>query len=142
MMQTRDRRKITRKEITDLLSPLFADRGLRLAVLFGSVASGKAHGKSDVDIGFLFDGPVDIVALTNEVSRLLRRDEVDVVDLGPASPLLKFHAAKGGVVLYEREPGLFMQFYSLSYRMYVDAKKLRDARDRSIERFLQSGGRS
>jgi hypothetical protein len=102
----------------------------------------KAHGKSDVDIGFLFDGPVDIVALTNEVSRLLRRDEVDVVDLGPASPLLKFHAAKGGVVLYEREPGLFMQFYSLSYRMYVDAKKLRDARDRSIERFLRSGGRS
>jgi hypothetical protein len=104
------------------------------------VASGKAHGKSDIDLGFQFDSPVDVVELTNRATRLMGRDDVDVVDLRRASPLLRYAAAQKGIVLYEREPGLFTRFYSLSYRMYVDTKKLRDARDTTIRRFLDTGG--
>jgi predicted nucleotidyltransferase len=126
--------------IRQRLSSLLEDKTLQFILLFGSHAQGKAHGQSDMDIGFLFDTPVDVVELTNHVSRLLGDDNIDVVDLRQASPLLRYGAAKNGIVLYEREPGLFGQFFSLSYRIYIDTKKLRDARDLRIERFLQSEG--
>jgi predicted nucleotidyltransferase len=133
---------IDQKELRKRLSPLYADTSLRFIVLFGSQAKGKGHVKSDIDIGFLFDAPSNVLKLTNTVNRLLRKDTVDVVDLGRASPLLRYAAAKNGVLLYEREPGLFSRFFSLSYRMYVDTKKLREARDHRIEGFLRSRGRA
>ena len=123
-------------DIKDRLTPLFRKEGLQLVLLFGSVAKGNIHRKSDIDLGFLFDEPVDVVALTNEVTKLLRSDRVDVVDLRRAS-LLKFCAVKRGKVLYERCEGLFNQFFSLAFRMYVDTKKLRDAQGEMIRGFLK-----
>lgn len=125
-----------KKDIKQGLAKLIEERRPRLVVLFGSLAEGKMREESDIDLGFLFDGPVDAVELTNEVTVALRTDNIDVVDLRRASPLLRYEAARKGEVLYQREPGEFRQFYSLSYRMYVDTKKLRDAQGVGIRRFL------
>lgn len=131
---------ISIEEIRNRLSPLFASKGLRLILLFGSVVTGKVNKKSDIDLAFLFDKPVDILALTNRVIRLLHTDNVDVVDLRRASPLLKFSAVKSGMLIYEREPGMFNEFYSLAFRMYVDTRKLRDAQAKAIQQFLKARG--
>jgi len=133
---------ISIEEIRNRLSPLFADEGLRLILLFGSVATGKVNKKSDIDLAFLFDKPIEMLALTNRVIRLLRTDNIDVIDLRRASPLLKYSAVRHGKPLYEREPGMFNEFYSLAFRMYVDTKKLRDAQAVSIKQFLKSRGLS
>jgi uncharacterized protein len=127
-------------DIKARLTPLFQDENLRLAVLFGSAATGRMHRRSDLDLGFLHDGPVDILRLTNDVIRLLGTDSVDVVDLRRASPLLRFSAVRRCVVLYERAPGDFPEFTSLAFRMYADTKKLRDARKQSIGLFLAARG--
>jgi len=127
-------------EITYKLGPVFKDKDLKLALLFGSAVSEKTHKQSDTDLAFLFDNPIDILALTNRVIRLLHTDRIDVVDLKRASPLLRFSIAKNSRLLYEREKGAFNQFYSLAFRMYVDAKKLRDARATAIQRFLKARG--
>jgi predicted nucleotidyltransferase len=124
-------------DIKDRLIPLFRKKGLQLVLLFGSMAKGSVHRKSDIDLGFLFDEPVDVVSLTNEVTKLLHSDRVDVVDLRRASPLLKFSAAQKGKILYERAEGVFNEFLSLSFRMYVDTKKLRDAQGEIIRDFLE-----
>ena len=131
---------ITVEEVRNKLSPLFQDKGLQLVVLFGSVASGKVHKRSDIDLAFLFDKQADILALTNHVIRLLHNDQVDVVDLRRASPLLKYSAVKSGRLLYERAPGIFNEFYSLAFRRYVDTKKLRDAQAVAIQQFLRARG--
>jgi predicted nucleotidyltransferase len=128
------------EEIRKRLSPLFKDEGLQFIVLFGSLASGRIHKESDIDLAFLFDEPTDILALTNRVIRLLHADKIDVVDLRRASPLLCFAAARQGKLLHERSPGLFNSFYSLAFRRYVDTKKLRDARGNTIKHFLQERG--
>ena len=137
---TDTKEKISIEEIKKGLSPLFNDEGLRLVLLFGSAVSGKIHRKSDIDLAFLFDKPVDILALTNRVIRLLHTDNVDVVDLRRASPLLKYSAVRHGKPLYEREHGIFNEFYSLAFRMYVDTKKLRDAQEVAIKQFLKARG--
>ena len=127
-------------EIKEKLSPLFKEERLQLTLLFGSVVSGRIHSKSDIDLAFLFDGPADILTLTNRVIRLLHTDRVDVVDLRHASPLLKFSAAKQGTLLYERTPGLFNSFYSLAFRRYVDTQKMREAQGKAIKHFLEEKG--
>ena len=129
-------------EITDKLGTVFKDKGLKLALLFGSAVSEKVHKQSDIDLAFLFDNPVDILALTNRVIRLLHTDNIDVVDLKRASPLLKFSIVKNCKLLYEREQGVFNEFYSLAFRMYVDTKKLRDAQATAIKHFLKARGLS
>jgi hypothetical protein len=63
-----------------------------------------------------------------------------VIDLKHASPLLKYSVAQKGRPLYEKSPGIFNEFYSLAFRMYVDTRKLRDARETAIKYFLESRG--
>jgi predicted nucleotidyltransferase len=128
------------EEIRKSLTPLFLDEGLLLVLLFGSVATGGTHRRSDIDLAFLYDKPADVLVLTNAVIRLLETDKVDVVDLRRASPLLKLSAAKHGKVLYEKTPGVYHEFYSLAFRMHSDTKKLRDAQAQSIRSFLETRG--
>jgi predicted nucleotidyltransferase len=109
-------------EIKERLKPLFKEEELELILLFGSVASRISHKKSDIDLAFLFDKPLDILALTNKVIKLLHTDNVDVVDLKRANPLLKFSIAKNGKLLYERSPGLFNEFYSFAFRRYIESR--------------------
>jgi len=127
-------------EIKERLRPLFKEEELELILLFGSVASRISHKKSDIDLAFLFDKPLDILALTNKVIKLLHTDNVDVVDLKRANPLLKFSIAKNGKLLYERSPGLFNEFYSFAFRRYIDTKKLRSAQGETIKNFLEEKG--
>ena len=128
-------------EIKAKLAPLFTEEGLQLVLLFGSQSSGQVHPESDIDLGFLYNEAVDLLELTNKVIQLLRKDRVDVIDLRRANSLLCFSAARQGKLLYERCPGLFNSFYSLSFRRYIDTKKLRDARQKAIDTFLQARGR-
>jgi predicted nucleotidyltransferase len=130
-------RRLSEKDLKNRLSPLFEEEGLCLVILFGSFASGRTHKKSDIDLAFLFDDPVDILDLTNRVIRLLHTDNIDIIDLRRTNPLLRFVALNKGKLLFERRPGMFNGFFSLVFRMYIDTKKLRDARETSIKHFLK-----
>ncbi|OGW36763.1 MAG: hypothetical protein A2Y97_13650 [Nitrospirae bacterium RBG_13_39_12] len=132
--------KISIEEIRDRIKPMFYDEGLQLVVLFGTVASGSIHKKSDIDLAFLFDKPVDILALTNRVIRLLKANDVDVIDLKRASPLLQLSVAKNGKLIYEKYQGNFNAFCSLAFRKYIDTRKLRDAQAKVIRNFLEVRG--
>jgi len=136
------RKTLSIEEIKEKLCPLFEEEGLQLVILFGSSVSGKVHNRSDIDIAFLFNRHVDILALTNKVIKLLHADTVDVVDLKRTSPLMKYSVVKNGILIYEREQGAFNEFYSLAFRMYIDSKKLRDAQAFAIKHFLEARGLS
>lgn len=133
---------LSMSDIKERLAPLFDVDGLSLIILFGSMASGAVHARSDMDLAFLYDRKVDILELTNRASMLLGTDKVDVVDLRLATPLLKFAVASTGKIVYERSPGVFSDFFSLAFRRYVDTKKLRDAQEGSVRMFLAERGLS
>ena len=128
------------EEIREKMKPLFKEERLRFVLLFGSAAQGRTHKRSDIDLAFSYDGPVDIVDLTNKVMGFLHSDSIDVVDLKRASPLMRLAAVKTGKLLYERTGGLFHGYCSFAFRMYADTKKLRDARVKAIELFLEMRG--
>lgn len=77
--------------------------GIRLALLFGSQAAGRATEGSDVDLAV--DAPgVDLFALAGELSVALRA-EVDVVSLeDPGVPLLE-QLVRDSIPVHEEERG-------------------------------------
>jgi len=89
-----------KREILESLSRYFnrqAEPGVASAYLFGSHAEGRAHRESDVDVGVLLDwerypsGGERFdrrVELTSDLIAALHHNEVDVVILNDAPPLL------------------------------------------------------
>jgi uncharacterized protein len=109
-------------------------QGVDLAFLFGSIATGRSHGKSDVDIGVLFnpDVPVrDIQNIREELSDALRK-EVDLVALNHASPVLRMQVLKHGVLIYAAERKRFYDFFVETVNQYDDLKRVRRPCEESI----------
>ena len=93
--------------------------GVGLAVLHGSRARGDGAPDADWDIGIL--GTADMAVLTAELTAVLGTDAVDLVDLGRASALLRFRAARDGMPLLERPEGSFMRFQIEAAQFWCDA---------------------
>jgi predicted nucleotidyltransferase len=133
-------RSITTPPSLDHLQPAVArfgrDTGCRLIVLFGSSAR-REHRPGDLDIGLLADDPLDAVAATNALIRILGFQQVDVADLRRADPLLLALIARDGAPLYERRPGEFDRFASLAARRYADTRKFRDLEREEIHDILR-----
>lgn len=96
--------------------------GLSLLVLFGSRARGQAHGQSDWDFGYLAEPSFDPFALHERLSILLATDDIDVVDLARASAVLRFRAAREGRLLYERSPGIHLEFIERASLFWCDVE--------------------
>lgn len=116
---------------------LASEVGLDLVVLFGSAAGPDAARAEDLDIGVLASRAVDAVALTNRLIELLGVQEIDLVDLRRADPLLLALVARDGVALHEQEPGAFDRFASLAARRFADTEKFRDAEREAIREFVK-----
>ena len=122
------------------LQPFFTQPEIQLVILFGSTATGRGHAASDLDLAVCADRPLDTAAATAELMRLLHVNEIDLVDLRRASPLLAYEIARTGRVIYARAPGIHAEFVSLAVRRFIDTRKLRDARRCVIEQFLAKRG--
>jgi predicted nucleotidyltransferase len=124
--------------LREALAPLWREGGHRLIVLFGSTAAGTSSSSSDLDLAFLPKGEMDALAVTNAVIRATHCNEVDVVDLSRADPMIRIQVARGGVVLYSEDDTTFPEFCSLAFRSYVDCEKLRKAQRRALDLFQRS----
>lgn len=95
-----------RSKVESVLRRFFereANRGISSVYLFGSVAEGRAHAESDVDLGVLLDwkvfsdpkGRFDLRLLLS--SRLMSelKQAVDLVILNDAPPHLARHISRG-----------------------------------------------
>ncbi len=94
--------------------------GLDLLVLHGSRARGDDHERSDWDIAYLGDASLDELELRSQLVGVLRTDRVDIADLSHAGGLLRFRAARDGVLVFERTPGLFEEFCYEAATFWLD----------------------
>lgn len=84
--------------------------GLRLLVLHGSRARGDGRHDSDWDFGYLATPDFDLLGFMAEVVRVVGADRIDLADLDRSSALLRHRVARDGVLLFERQAGLFQRF--------------------------------
>lgn len=102
-----------------------AIEGLRLVVLFGSVARGGARADSDADIGVLGGGFWDQLALGSALAGELGR-EPHVVDLHRASDVLSYEVARAGIPLFESEPFTWARFQATAASRFFDFQPARE----------------
>ena len=83
------------------------ESGLKLAILYGSAATGRMRAGSDVDIALLFDRPLSAqqkMELVLRLERELQRD-VDLVDLFSLSGTILKQVLRQGRALVQTKPG-------------------------------------
>jgi len=90
---------------------LLAEPGLKLALTYGSVASGKMRADSDVDIAVLFDRPLNAeqrMQLTARLEKSLSKT-VDLVDLFSLNGTILKQILCKGRVLIRKNPADFTE---------------------------------
>ncbi len=112
------------------LRPLFDKRGILLAYLFGSLAE-KGRGE-DVDLAIL-PGERDVTDIRGEISDLLGTERLDIVNLRIASPVLRFHVIKTGILLYKKDDDSENAFEMAAVREYRDTAYMRKRQAEILE---------
>lgn len=126
----------------DTLRGLFQEHGAVLAYLFGSRAEGRSGPLSDLDFAVLFGPDVPPEAWSDRQIKLMVRlmdlfggEDVDLVVLNRATPVMAQQVATRGCLLFEAQPGTRVDFEVDTLRRYVDTKPLRRIQDQYF--FLQ-----
>lgn len=95
---------------------------------FGSRARGEALAQSDVDLAVLLDREIDLpeeLRLRSRVTEALRRDDVDLVVLNSAPPLLRYEVVAAGKRLFARDEEAADRFEERVARECFDTAYLR-----------------
>lgn len=93
-------------ELAEIMRPVFEKHGVAFAYLFGSVAAGTEHERSDLDLAVYFvGGDADLsrrFSLYGDLSRALARNDIDIVELNTAANLMLLEAiVRSGRVLFD-----------------------------------------
>jgi uncharacterized protein len=128
------------------LSHALDREGVVAAMLIGSQARGNPGPLSDIDIGVWHEPALDPsgrlrlqLDLVQAASKALRTDEVDIVMLNRAPPLLRHRAIRDSKRLIERNPRLRVRFETRSLIDYLDTEPLRVERSRGLRKRIQEG---
>ena len=129
----------------NLISLLEDDESVLLALLFGSVAKGQATQMSDIDIAIYWDPKQigvspNLFQLTLELEGKLQSEidyeRIQVTPLNIASPALRFHAFKDGIILKSVSDLLVTQLRYETIRDFIDSQYVRNSVVYSIRRAL------
>ncbi|MEK7540133.1 MAG: nucleotidyltransferase domain-containing protein [Patescibacteria group bacterium] len=108
---------------------------LQQAYLFGSYARGTAGPLSDVDIALLFKSRVNKDKIESkifaDISQLLHTDNIDIIDIETASPLLAHRSVIQGVPLLNHSRHEEAVLKTSILHSYEDSRYLRELKARA-----------
>jgi len=116
-------------DLTAAVEKIARDPRVQAVYLFGSRARGDARAESDVDLGVLLDVCVtldDELWMRSEIAAALGRDDVDLVLLRSAPPLLKHEVVTNGSRRYARDAAAADDFEARATMEYFDTAHLRE----------------
>jgi predicted nucleotidyltransferase len=112
--------------------------------LFGSQATGKAGPLSDVDVAVWLDparSDRDALqrGLMSAASESLGTDELQLVVLNDATPLLRHRALRDGILLLDRDPRMRIGLETAAIIEYLDTAPLRAATAAGVRHRIEEG---
>ncbi|GLI53038.1 type VII toxin-antitoxin system MntA family adenylyltransferase antitoxin [Thermodesulfovibrio yellowstonii] len=114
--------------------------GIHFILLFGSKAEGKDTPESDTDIAAYADHVLsedEKIALTFEISSILKTEKIDLVDLKTAPALLKKKIFDSYKVLFLNDPFLLYQAELSALQQYEESKILYKISDERLKEFIK-----
>jgi predicted nucleotidyltransferase len=113
---------------------------VRLAVLFGSQATGNTHAQSDVDIAIWAEEPVVAERKLQWLVELetIFANDVSLVFVSPRlDPTLGFEIVKHGQLLFEQVEELWLIERSRLWHAYNDSLPFRRAARQQLKQFIK-----
>lgn len=114
--------------LTTVIDFLEKDKRVKFAYLYGSQASGQTGPLSDTDIAVYLDRRVKPgiyrLRLMEALSKVVGRNNLDLIVLNEASPLLKHEVVKYGRILKDALP-LRISFEIETVQEFLDTAHLR-----------------
>jgi uncharacterized protein len=128
------------------LSNALDSEGVVAAMLIGSQARGNPGPLSDVDIAVWHDPGLDSrgrfdlqLSLAGDAGSALGTDEIDVVMLNQAPPLMRHRAIRDGKRLVERDHDERVRLETRAILDYLDTAPLRAELGRGVRRRIREG---
>ncbi|MGH9385889.1 MAG: type VII toxin-antitoxin system MntA family adenylyltransferase antitoxin [Vicinamibacterales bacterium] len=119
---------------------------IQAAYIFGSVAQGRARPDSDIDIAVLVGRRIPDaralryrLKLTADLSAALRRNDVQVVILNDAPPLLAHRVLSGGTLVFQRARAARVRFQVQTASRYADVVPMLERYVRRLKRDVREG---
>jgi predicted nucleotidyltransferase len=116
-----------------VVSLLASRREVQAAYIFGSVATGRPRPDSDVDIAVLVsrnairrDELGYRLKLMADLMDVLKRNDVDLIVLNHAPPLLAHRVLSKGKLIFERSPSARVAFQVQTVNRYIDSQPMRN----------------
>jgi predicted nucleotidyltransferase len=120
--------------------------GVVAAMLIGSQARGETHPLSDVDVAVWHEPGLDPsqrlrlqLDLIGAAEGVLGTDEIDIVMLNRAPPLLQQRAIRDCVRLLERDPKMRVRFEAKALVNFLDTQPLRSELSRGLRHRIEEG---
>ncbi len=114
--------------------------GITLLIIFGSYNTDRFTPNSDIDIAFKSQNSLSIddkIELIGDLISYFKRDNIDLIDIQNAPPLLLYAIACNGQVLYEKDNS-FLKFKLYASFRYADTKHLRLARKKYLNALVET----
>ena len=120
-------------ETKEQLARIFKKQKVAFAYLFGSQAKGTAGSLSDIDIAVYFDKEVDATEhfdlkldVLGEITDLYKTDEIDLIVLNEAPPLLAHRILKEGLLIFSDDDKIRLAYEVKAVLKYLDWKPFID----------------
>jgi predicted nucleotidyltransferase len=133
-------------ELDQKLAQYAREQEIIALYLFGSAATGTQTPLSDIDIAVLLPEDIPVhqyfdrrLQMTLDLMQLLGANEVDLVILNQAPPLLKHQVISHGKVIYCRDEPQRRRFEARAILEYLDFKPILDLQFEYLKRRLREG---
>lgn len=128
-------------EYTDEITRTCQENSIDLLYLFGSAVAGQIGPLSDIDLAFYSkNGNADLIEnLQIEFVKIFKRDEIDLLDLKTAGPLVSFKAIKQGKSIFCHNDALRIRLEYLIISKYLSTQHLRREYHKGLARAITGG---
>jgi predicted nucleotidyltransferase len=126
--------------ITQAVRDWSQERPVQLCVLFGSQASARVHAHSDVDLALWTSAPLPSATRLRwicELETALAQDVSLVLVSADLDPVLGFEIVRQGRLIFEAQPGLWMERRAQLWHAYNDSLPFRRAARQRLREFAQ-----
>lgn len=129
------------KKQKSLIEKMAHEYALELVLLFGSRVSGKIRKDSDFDVAYLSGKNLDLTQeaqMITEFAEVFKSENIDLVNLKKAKPLIFYAIFNECQVIYESRPLIFSALRAYSFKKYIENKFLYEEKFNRLQKRIDN----
>lgn len=129
------------KLIKENINIIMKNYKIKLIYIFGSYFKEKNNKNSDLDIAVLLEDDfnhMDKLSLIGDFSDIFKRDDIDLIILNSANPVLRHQVIKYGKIAYMKNEDVKVNFKVKVLSVYMDMEPFRRTQMKYINEWVKN----